>query len=55
MPTARREREREFTAFHPLGRFGKPEEVAEAVLCLASPAASFVTGISLPVDGGSIA
>jgi NAD(P)-dependent dehydrogenase (short-subunit alcohol dehydrogenase family) len=54
-PAARAEREREFTAFHPLGRFGKPEEVAEAVLYLASPAASFVTGISLPVDGGSIA
>jgi len=54
-PAARREREREFTAFHPLGRFGKPEEVAEAVLYLASPASSFVTGISLPIDGGSIA
>lgn len=54
-PAARAEREREFKAFHPMGRFGKPEEVAEAVLYLASPASSFVTGISLPIDGGSIA
>jgi NAD(P)-dependent dehydrogenase (short-subunit alcohol dehydrogenase family) len=54
-PVARSEREREFLAFHPLGRFGKAEEVAEAVLFLASPAASFVTGVSLPIDGGSIA
>jgi len=54
-PVARAEREREFTAFHPLGRFGKPGEVADAVLYLAGPASSFVTGISLPVDGGSIA
>lgn len=54
-PAARASREQEFKAFHPLGRFGRPEEVAEAVLYLASPASSFVTGISLPVDGGSIA
>jgi NAD(P)-dependent dehydrogenase (short-subunit alcohol dehydrogenase family) len=54
-PVARVEREREFTAFHPMGRFGKPQEVAEAVLYLASSASSFVTGISLPIDGGSIA
>jgi NAD(P)-dependent dehydrogenase (short-subunit alcohol dehydrogenase family) len=37
---------------HPVHRFGKPEEVAEAVLWLASDAASFITGIALPVDGG---
>lgn len=37
---------------HPLGRFGKPEEVAAAVLYLASPGAAFTTGIALPVDGG---
>jgi len=36
----------------PLGRAGKPEEVAEAVLWLLSPAAAYVTGTILPVSGG---
>jgi 3-oxoacyl-[acyl-carrier protein] reductase len=38
-----------------LGRPGKPEEVASAVVYLASEAASFITGSNLRVDGGTIA
>lgn len=36
----------------PLGRWGTPEDVADPVLFLASPAARFITGVILPVDGG---
>ncbi len=40
---------------HPMGRFGTAAEVAEAALYLASDAAGFTTGVSLPVDGGWLA
>ncbi|MEU2827887.1 SDR family oxidoreductase [Streptomyces lavendulae] len=41
-------------AHTPLGRIGRPEEVAWAITQLAAPAASFVTGVVLPVDGGAV-
>jgi NAD(P)-dependent dehydrogenase (short-subunit alcohol dehydrogenase family) len=39
-------------ATHPLGRVGQPEEVAEAILYLASESANWITGVTLSVDGG---
>ncbi len=43
---------RAWVKMHPIGRIGKPEEVAEAAVYLASDAAGFTTGIDLRVDGG---
>ena len=39
----------------PIGRIGRPEELAAAVLWLCSPGASYVVGVALPVDGGYVA
>jgi NAD(P)-dependent dehydrogenase (short-subunit alcohol dehydrogenase family) len=36
----------------PLGRFGAPEDVARAVVFLSSPAASYITGTNVVIDGG---
>lgn len=40
---------------HPMGRLGKPEEIAQAVVWLCSDAASFVTGHPMVIDGGYVA
>jgi NAD(P)-dependent dehydrogenase (short-subunit alcohol dehydrogenase family) len=42
----------QIAALHPMGRTGRPEEIAEAVLWLCSDQASFVTGQTLALDGG---
>lgn len=42
------------TKLHPVGRLGTSEEVAEAVVWLCSKGASFITGHTLPVDGGFV-
>lgn len=42
-------------ATHPVGRIGQPEEVANAVVWLCSDAASFITGVAFPIDGGTVA
>jgi NAD(P)-dependent dehydrogenase (short-subunit alcohol dehydrogenase family) len=39
----------------PLGRYGQPDEIAQAIMFLASNDASFITGATLAVDGGLLA
>lgn len=51
-PELRAAVEKDFSTRIPLGRFGEAEEAAQVVVFLASPAASFVTGVEIPVDGG---
>jgi NAD(P)-dependent dehydrogenase (short-subunit alcohol dehydrogenase family) len=50
-----KEGEEQFTGFEPVGRMGQPEEIAEAVCFLCSDAASFMTGVIMPIDGGFVA
>jgi NAD(P)-dependent dehydrogenase (short-subunit alcohol dehydrogenase family) len=47
--------EEQLVAMEPVGRMGKPEEIAEGVVWLLSDASSFVTGHPLVIDGGWIA
>ena len=54
-PDAQAARRELYLSRIPAGRFGRPDDVAEAVLYLASDAASYVTGTALPVDGGRLA
>ena len=51
----RPELEPAFVAGEPVGRLGRPEEIAAAVVWLCSDEASFLTGVALPVDGGWVA
>lgn len=44
----------ELASAHPIGRLARPEEIAEAIVFLASPQASFAVGASLIVDGGYV-
>jgi NAD(P)-dependent dehydrogenase (short-subunit alcohol dehydrogenase family) len=53
--TSNPEMEAQIVARHPVGRMGRPEEIAEAVVWLCSDAASFVTGHTMTVDGGYVA
>ena len=49
------EKAAEVASWHPMGRFGLPEEISEVVVWLCSDAASFITGHAMAVDGGFVA
>jgi NAD(P)-dependent dehydrogenase (short-subunit alcohol dehydrogenase family) len=44
-----------FNRYHPIGRLATPDEIASFVLCLLSPAAGYMTGSAIAIDGGSTA
>ena len=46
--------EKEWLATIPAGRFGAPEELGAAIAFLCTPAAAYINGINLPVDGGRL-
>jgi NAD(P)-dependent dehydrogenase (short-subunit alcohol dehydrogenase family) len=51
-PEARQDLAKRYAQMAPMGRIGRPDEAAEAVLWLCSDGASYVTGHSMIVDGG---
>jgi NAD(P)-dependent dehydrogenase (short-subunit alcohol dehydrogenase family) len=53
-PSVQEENTRKLNAAIPMGRPGRPEELAHAALWLLSDDASYVTGVALPVDGGYV-
>jgi NAD(P)-dependent dehydrogenase (short-subunit alcohol dehydrogenase family) len=46
--------DRQLKKLHPIGRIGEASEIAEAAVWLCTPAASFILGVALPVDGGYV-
>lgn len=55
VPRANPARSAELSARMPLGRWGRPGDIAPAALFLCSPLASYITGVVLPIDGGYLA
>jgi NAD(P)-dependent dehydrogenase (short-subunit alcohol dehydrogenase family) len=49
------EQAKKFAAMIPMARIGEPDEIKGLALLLASPAASFITGAVIPIDGGTTA
>lgn len=54
MPGGEAEGMKVLAAMHPIGRYAKPHEIADAAAFLASDKATFITGVVLPIDGGLV-